>query len=71
MITAEKENIAEMVKKTNLQHIAIIMDGNRRWAKENNLPSAVGHKKGVDSLKTAVQSCQPWAHLKGVEISAW
>lgn len=33
------------------------MDGNRRWAKEKNLPSAVGHKKGVDSLKTAVESC--------------
>lgn len=57
MITLEKENIAEIVKKTNLQHIAIIMDGNRRWAKENNLPSAMGHKKGVESLKTAVKSC--------------
>lgn len=57
MITAVKENIADIVKKTNLQHIAIIMDGNRRWAKENNLPSAVGHKKGVDSLKTAVKAC--------------
>lgn len=57
MITVEKENIAEIVKQTNLQHVAIIMDGNRRWAKENNLPSAIGHKKGVDSLKTAVQSC--------------
>lgn len=57
MITAEKENIAEIVKKNNLQHIAVIMDGNRRWAKDANLPSAVGHKKGVDSLKTAVQSC--------------
>lgn len=53
----EKENIAEVVKKTNMQHVAIIMDGNRRWAKEKNLPSAVGHKKGVDALKTAVQSC--------------
>lgn len=60
MITAEKENIenvADIVKSTNLQHIAIIMDGNRRWAKENNLHSAMGHKKGVDSLKKAVQSC--------------
>lgn len=57
MITLEKENIAEIVKKTNLQHIAIIMDGNRRWAKEHNLPSAMGHKKGVESLKTAVKSC--------------
>lgn len=33
------------------------MDGNRRWAKKHNLPSAVGHKKGVDSLKTALKSC--------------
>lgn len=57
MITLEKENIAEIVKKTNLQHIAVIMDGNRRWAKENNLPSAMGHKKGVESLKNAVKSC--------------
>lgn len=57
MITLEKENIAEIVKKTKLQHIAIIMDGNRRWAKSNNLPTAVGHKKGVESLKTAVKTC--------------
>ena len=57
MITEEKENIAEIVEKTNFQHVAIIMDGNRRWAREKNLPSAVGHKKGVDALKTAVQSC--------------
>ena len=33
------------------------MDGNRRWAKERNLPSAVGHKKGVESLKTALKAC--------------
>lgn len=57
MITAEKENIAEIVKSVNLQHIAIIMDGNRRWAKDHNLPSAVGHKKGVDALKTTVMAC--------------
>lgn len=55
--TLEKENIADIVKKTNLKHVAIIMDGNRRWAKLHNLPSAVGHKKGVESLKTAVKSC--------------
>lgn len=53
----EKENIADIVKKTHLQHIAIIMDGNRRWAKERNLPSAMGHKKGVEALKAAVKSC--------------
>lgn len=55
--TLEKEKIADIVEKTNLKHIAIIMDGNRRWAKERNLPTAVGHKKGVDALKSAVKSC--------------
>ena len=41
-----------------MQHIAIIMDGNRRWARERNLPSAVGHKKGVDALKTTLRACK-------------
>ncbi len=45
------------VKDTSLQHVAIIMDGNRRWAKERNLPSAFGHKKGVDSLKATMRAC--------------
>ena len=45
--------IKKIVEETNLNHIAIIMDGNRRWAKEKNLPSALGHKKGVEALKTA------------------
>lgn len=53
----EQEQIADIVINTNLQHIAVIMDGNRRWAKKRNLPSAVGHKKGVESLKTALKSC--------------
>jgi len=55
---AKKLNPVELVKKTNLQHIAIIMDGNRRWAKEKNLPSAIGHKKGVDALKTTLKACK-------------
>ena len=56
MIT-EKLTAEDIVKNTNLQHIAIIMDGNRRWAKERNLPSAMGHKKGVDALKAALKAC--------------
>lgn len=49
--------IAEIVKETNLKHIAIIMDGNRRWAKEKGLPSAMGHKKGVEALKATLRAC--------------
>lgn len=51
------EKIKELVKKNDLKHIAIIMDGNRRWAKEKKLPSAMGHKKGVDALKNIMRAC--------------
>lgn len=51
------EQIIGYVKDTDLKHIAIIMDGNRRWAKERNLPSAFGHKKGVDALKKIMRAC--------------
>ncbi len=58
MLTVDKEQeIIDIVKNTKLRHIAIIMDGNRRWAKEKNLPSAFGHKKGVDALKAAMRAC--------------
>ena len=49
--------VNKIVKDTDLKHIAIIMDGNRRWAKEKNLPSAFGHKKGVEALKETLRAC--------------
>ncbi len=56
-LTNIEKEIQDIVKISNLQHIAIIMDGNRRWAKEKNLPSMLGHKKGVDALKTILRAC--------------
>lgn len=50
-------DIKNIVEKSNLNHIAIIMDGNRRWAKTKNLPSAIGHKKGVETLKNTLKAC--------------
>ena len=38
-------------------HIAIIMDGNGRWAKRRGLPRAAGHKKGVDTVRDIVEAC--------------
>lgn len=38
-----------------LQHIAIIMDGNRRWAKEKYMPQMVGHQRGADVLRNISQ----------------
>ncbi|WP_051670400.1 isoprenyl transferase [Bryobacter aggregatus] len=38
------------------RHIAVIMDGNGRWAKERRLPRIAGHKSGVDSVRNIVES---------------
>ncbi|MBX2860440.1 MAG: isoprenyl transferase [Vampirovibrio sp.] len=57
-LDADKITMSEMqqcIRDINLRHIAIIMDGNRRWAKEKHLPKELGHKQGVDALKNIVQ----------------
>lgn len=38
-------------------HIAIVMDGNGRWAKSRLLPRTYGHKKGVDSVRRTIKAC--------------
>ena len=37
------------------KHIAIIMDGNGRWAKQHHLPRAAGHKKGLDATRATIE----------------
>ncbi|MFH1563438.1 MAG: isoprenyl transferase [Nitrospirota bacterium] len=39
------------------EHIAIIMDGNGRWAKERRLPRVIGHREGMKTVKTVVKLC--------------
>ena len=39
------------------RHIAIIMDGNGRWAKRRGLPKIMGHKRGVETVKKIVKAC--------------
>lgn len=51
------EDIKKIVEECELKHIAVIMDGNRRWAKERNLPTMIGHKKGVEALKSTMRAC--------------
>ena len=41
-----------------LNHLAIIMDGNRRWARANNLPSYEGHRKGAENLWDIINDIQ-------------
>ncbi|MCX8012343.1 MAG: isoprenyl transferase [Desulfobacterota bacterium] len=46
------------------RHIAIIMDGNGRWAKKRNLERIVGHKKGIESAREIVKFC----HEIGIRV---
>ncbi len=39
------------------QHIAIIMDGNGRWAKQRGLPRVAGHKAGIEAVRATVETC--------------
>ncbi|HZN85996.1 MAG TPA: polyprenyl diphosphate synthase [Burkholderiales bacterium] len=39
------------------RHIAVIMDGNGRWAKRRHLPRFAGHRRGVEAVRDAVQAC--------------
>ncbi len=53
-----------MTKKHNLSHIGIIMDGNRRWAKNKGLPTLEGHQKGYQKMKKVAK----WCIDRGVKI---
>lgn len=56
-----------MAKELNLtmpKHVAVIMDGNNRWAKKRLLPSAAGHKAGVKAVRKAVE----YAMENGIEV---
>ncbi len=39
------------------RHVAIIMDGNGRWARQRHLPRVAGHRAGVDAVKNVVRAC--------------
>jgi len=53
----EKKLGSFKVEKLPPQHIAIIMDGNGRWAKSKRLPRSSGHQKGVQSVRKIVKHC--------------
>lgn len=58
-----KRKIKEQQKELTLDlskipcHIAIIMDGNGRWAKERSLPRTMGHRAGMDAIRKIVKEC--------------
>lgn len=42
------------------RHVAVIMDGNGRWAKRQGLPRIMGHRRGADILKDLLRCCSDW-----------
>lgn len=53
-----------MSSSSVLQHIAVVMDGNGRWANKRFLPRIAGHKQGVDALKRCARACD----ARGVRV---
>ena len=53
----EIENINRSHLKNIPRHIAIIMDGNGRWAKERGLPRIAGHREGINSVREITRIC--------------
>ena len=53
-----KESITDKILKGNIpRHIAIIMDGNGRWARARALPRIAGHKEGINSVREITRVC--------------
>src|SRR5579871_4688913 len=54
----EDDTLARAIDPSRLpEHIAIIMDGNGRWAGRRNLPRVAGHRAGVQAVRAAVETC--------------
>ena len=57
------------------QHIAVIMDGNGRWAKRRRLPRIAGHRAGIRAVRHAVEACArlgvPYLTLYAFSIENW
>ena len=57
--SVDDKNLQEELKSSGSipEHIAIIMDGNGRWAKQRALPRVAGHREGVNSVRDIVEAC--------------
>jgi undecaprenyl diphosphate synthase len=51
---------SDLDEKRLPNHVAVIMDGNGRWAKHRSLPRIMGHQRGVDTLKNLLRCCRDW-----------
>ena len=73
---AEQERRSELAKLRFIEgravprHIAVIMDGNGRWATERHMPRSMGHRAGVEALRRVVQLCDDY-HVPMLSVYAF
>jgi len=64
MPTTQETTPTELTSSTLPKHVAIIMDGNGRWAKKRFMPRFMGHKAGVETVRGVVRACAK----KGIDV---
>lgn len=68
--TAEAKQLAEIDLARLPQHIAVIMDGNGRWAKQRGKPRIFGHRAGAESVRSIIDTCRR-LEIKAVTLYAF
>jgi undecaprenyl diphosphate synthase len=63
-VSNTSSTIAVPATRTLPRHIAIVMDGNGRWARQRFLPRIAGHRRGVENVRSTVRACAQ----KGIEF---
>lgn len=70
----KREKYDDMLNELDMsrlpQHIAVIMDGNGRWAAARDLPRAMGHKAGAEALRACVEICRE-IHIPVLSVYAF
>lgn len=55
---SESQDIELIPQDRRPRHVAVIMDGNGRWAQQRELPRIEGHLKGVESVRQTIEACR-------------
>jgi len=70
-VTAEESRLLENLDFSRLpRHIAVIMDGNGRWAQKRHLPRVAGHRAGTKSARTTIETCAR-LHIEALTLYAF
>lgn len=73
--SSEAQLLAQIDLDCLPRHIAVIMDGNGRWAKQRRLPRIAGHRAGIKAVRQAVEACArlgvPYLTLYAFSVENW